>query len=406
MYGLKQAAILAYQQLVTFLTPAGYMPVPNTTGMWKHRTRKTVFCICVDDFGIKYFNKDDIDHLLGTLEKHYTVTTDWTGRNYCGLTIDWEYNKQYVDISMPGYIEKVLHKYQHPKPAKPEYSPHDHVEPIYGAKRQFTTPDSSAILDLKSIRRIQGIVGSLLFYGRAIDNTMLTAINEISGVQNKATQKTLRATNKLLDYAATYPNTKIRFYASDMVLYAESDAAYLVQPNAKSRASGFFYLSAKIPPDNPLPKPPMNGPILIVCKTIRHVVASSAEAETSSIFINAREAVAIRQALIAMGHPQPPTPLKTDNSTALGFIQSNIKQKLSKSWDMRLNWLRDRELMKQFYFYWDKGGTNNADYHSKHHRPKHHRIKRHIYVHDPNHIISNNVISHCANLITKAARVC
>ena len=129
---------------------------------------------------------------------------------------------------------------------------------------------------------------------------MLTAINEISGAQNKATQQTRKATDELLDYAATYPDTKIRFFASDMVLYVESDAAYLVQPNAKSRVAGFYYLSSKRN-NQPTPRPPLNGPIYIVCKTIRHVVASSAEAETSGVFINARETVPIRQTLIEMG---------------------------------------------------------------------------------------------------------
>ena len=190
MYGLKKSAILAYQQLVSYLAPAGYIPIPNTAGMWKHKTRNTVFCICVDDFGIKYFNDDDINHLLGTLKQHYTVTTDWSGWNYCGLTIDWAYEKGYVDISMPSYIKKVLHKYQHPTPSKPEYSPHDHIEPTYGLKRQYAPVDNSKLLDLKGIRRIQGFIGSLLFYGRAIDNTMLTTINEISTVQTKATEKT------------------------------------------------------------------------------------------------------------------------------------------------------------------------------------------------------------------------
>lgn len=190
MYGLKQAAILAYQQLVSFLAPAGYIPIPNTAGMWKHKTRKTIFCICVDDFGIKYFNKTDLNHLLHTLEAHYDVTTDWTGSNYCGLTIDWHYDEGYVDISMPGYIEKVLHKFQHPPPTKPQYSPHDHIEPAYRIKQQYTTIDNSKPLDLKGIQHIQSIVGSLLFYGRAIDNTMLTVINEISTVRTKATEKT------------------------------------------------------------------------------------------------------------------------------------------------------------------------------------------------------------------------
>ena len=88
MYGLKQAAILAYKKLKTILENANYVPVPNTTGLWKHTTRKTVFALCVDDFGVKYFSKADIEHLTATLQKHYVITIDREGRNYCGLTLN------------------------------------------------------------------------------------------------------------------------------------------------------------------------------------------------------------------------------------------------------------------------------------------------------------------------------
>jgi len=59
------------------------------------------------------------------------------------------------------------------------------------------------------------------------------------------TQKTMKKIKQLLDYAATYPNAVIRYYASDMILHAESDAAYLVLPKARSRIAGYFYLSSK-----------------------------------------------------------------------------------------------------------------------------------------------------------------
>ena len=80
MYGLKQAAVLAYDQLVHNLADAGYHPVPATIGIWKHTTRKTTFCLCVDDFGVKYYSTDDANHLLNALSKNYTCTTDWTGK--------------------------------------------------------------------------------------------------------------------------------------------------------------------------------------------------------------------------------------------------------------------------------------------------------------------------------------
>ena len=81
MYGLKQAAVLAYNQLKEKLLPQGYSPVTGTVGLWTHSTRKTKFCLCFDDFGIKYFNKGDADHLLRAIGNHYTYTTDWDGKN-------------------------------------------------------------------------------------------------------------------------------------------------------------------------------------------------------------------------------------------------------------------------------------------------------------------------------------
>ena len=119
--------------------------------------------------------------------------------------------------------------------------------------------------------------------------------------------------------------------------------------------------------------PKVNGAILVECKTLRHVVASSAEAECAGIFHNAQMALPIRTILKALNHPQPATPIKTDNSTAKGFVHDNIHQKRSKSWDMRYYWLRDRSTQQQFNVFWEAGKTNNADYYTKHHATSYHR---------------------------------
>ena len=83
-----------------------------------------------------------------------------------------------------------------------------------------------------------------------------------------------------------------------------------------------------------------------------------------------------------MQKTQPPTPIKTDNATANGFIHDNIHQKRSKSWDMRYYWLRDRQLQKQFQIFWEKALSNLADYFTKHHPTKHHRQIRGTYIKD------------------------
>ena len=199
------------------------------------------------------------------------------------------------------------------------------------------------------------------------------------GFVAKPTTKTTDKAQQLMDYLNTYPNAYIRYYASDMVLHIDSDAAYLVAPNARSRIAGYFHLS-----DHPniTKHPTLNGAILVECKTLRHVVSSSAEAEVAGIFHNAGMALPIRNILKALNHPQPPTPLKTDNTTATGFVYDNIHQKRSKSWDMRYHWLRDKLTQQQFDIYWQSGITNEANYFTKHHPTKLHRNQRPKYVKD------------------------
>ena len=284
---------------------------------------------------------------------------------------------------MPDYVIKNL-KRLHPNPSTPQYSPHQHIPIIYGKKgtRQYAPDqDKSKLLPPNEITNIQSIVGTFLYYGRAIDNTILPALNEISNAQATPTIETKKKCTRLMDYLATYPNVYLHYHASDMHLHVESDAAYLVLPKARSRFAGYYHLTSKFSKTSTKP-PPLNAPVLIECKTIRRVVSSAAEAELAGLFYNAQQIMHIRSLLKALGHPQPPTPLKTDNSTAIGFAYDNITQKRSKSWDMNYYWMRDRIKDKQLHIYWDKGSNMKADYHTKHHPILHHRAVRSTYVQD------------------------
>jgi len=158
--------------------------------------------------------------------------------------------------------------------------------------------------------------------------------------QSKGTEKTAAALMHLLNYAATHPEAKIRYYASDMILYIDSDASYLSLPLGKSRSRGFFYFSKRQtkPKEKPTSLTPLNGAVYVLCTRLKHVMASAAEAEVGSLFMNCQEAIPIRTACEEMGHPQPPTPVKTDNSTASGLANATIKQRKSRSMDMRFYW--------------------------------------------------------------------
>ena len=113
MYGLKQVAVLAYTKVSTLLKKAGYQAIVGSLGMWKHSTRKTFFCLCVDDFGINYYDKDDILHLENALMPQYTAKLDWEGNNFLGFKLEWNYAAGHVTLSMPDYISNALKKLQY-----------------------------------------------------------------------------------------------------------------------------------------------------------------------------------------------------------------------------------------------------------------------------------------------------
>ena len=399
MYGLKEASILAYDQLKDHLAPYGYTPVPVTPGLWRHNARRTVFTLAVDDFGIKYFCKADADHLFSALKDKYELTQDWSGNNYLGVTLDWNYTavRPHVDVSMPKFVDKGRTKYQHPTPKSAQHAPHLWSKPVYGQKVQCATTDTSKLLDTKGIARVQGVAGTFLYYGRAIDHTILPALNEISNSQAKPAEITGKACDHLMDYLATHPDAVIRFHASGMVLCVVSDAAYLVSPDARSRCAGYFFLSDHS--TTTPPQTPSNGAVHVLCKTIRGVPASAAEAETLGLFVNAHEAIPMITALEEMGHKQPlaGNPLETDNSTADGILKAQVRMKGSKAFDMRHHWLKDRVARKQFNLYWAPGKANRADYYSKHHPPSHHKIMRPQHLQRPQ---GNALMTHMRGCVT------
>ena len=114
IYGLPHAGKLINKGLKVNLAPHYYFEVPHTPGLWRHITRPITFSLVVDDFGVKYFNKLDADHLISAFLKNYEIPKDWKVGLYCGITLKWKYgnkiHQRYVDMSMPGYVTKQLKK--------------------------------------------------------------------------------------------------------------------------------------------------------------------------------------------------------------------------------------------------------------------------------------------------------
>jgi hypothetical protein len=158
---------------------------------------------------------------------------------------------------------------------------------------------------------------------------MVTTLSSIASSQAEPTEETMNNTKLFLDYAASHKDAIITYQASFMVLVIHSNASYLSKLKAQSCAGSHFFMSSNTK------DPTNNGAVLNIAQLIKAVMSSVAEAKLGALNINACKAVPQRQLLKEMGHPQPPTPIQTNNSTTLGDVNSNIQPQRTKAMDMR-----------------------------------------------------------------------
>lgn len=114
---------------------------------------------------------------------------------------------RYFDAQIPK--KKTLEKLNHKAPKKEQHTPHRWERPHYGVIQQLTPKeDSIEYLSAQNATYVQKVVGSFLYYGRAMDPTILTAINKIGLQQAKPTMITKKKIIQLLDYLHTHPMQK------------------------------------------------------------------------------------------------------------------------------------------------------------------------------------------------------
>ena len=155
--------------------------------------------------------------------------------------------------------------------------------------------DTSPILNEKEIKRIQGIVGALLYVGRAVKNKFLVAFSALGAQQAAATEDTAAAIEQLLYYVATHPNDGILFKKRDMIWAAHADAGFLNESKARSTSGAHIFLSENEP------KPKLNRRIFTIAQIITTVMASATETEMAELFITEEKMIPLRHTLIEMG---------------------------------------------------------------------------------------------------------
>ena len=176
--------------------------------------------------------------------------------------------------------------------------------------------------------------------------------------------------------AATWPNAVVTYRPSNMVLHVHSDASYLSENEARSRAGGYHFLGefdhlADLPP---------NGSIENVSTIIDVVCSNAMEAKAAAIFINAQKAVVTCHTLADLGYPQSETSIVSDNLVGVNILTGKLPPKRARSMDMRFYWIKDRIKQGQFRLLWLSGKVNLADYLTKTHPLTHYRKMRSTYV--------------------------
>jgi hypothetical protein len=329
----------------------------------------------VDDFGIKYGSRDDAEHLIKTLQSNgYQLTIKEKGDTYLGMDI--AFTPSSVSISMPGYIEKMLQRFRpnYLLPShRPAHTPGKYTTPVF-RRIQHVEIDDSPTLSPSQTKELQAIVGTLLYYARAVDPTLLPIANELASQQATPTTKALTAANQALSYCAGHKTNSITYHACDMILFGHVDASYLSRSHARSVAGGIFFLGDR---NKPLK---INGSIHVFSSIIPCIVSSAGEAEYAALFAGAQHAAGLRTILSDLGHPQPPTMLMCDNTCAIGIATDSIKQKRSKAIDMRFHWVRDRVRNGEFTVSYINTLINVADFFTKNLDPAKHDFFRKFLV--------------------------
>ena len=85
---------------------------------------------------------------------------------YCDLTMVWDHQNGTIEIYLSGYVERALHKFQQSISHRKQYAPHAYYTPKYDATPQLIVPDdTSDPIDATGTKRLQDIVGTILYYG-------------------------------------------------------------------------------------------------------------------------------------------------------------------------------------------------------------------------------------------------
>jgi hypothetical protein len=291
MYGLKEARKLSNLRLVSLLSTFGFDET-STPCLFKHVSRPILFYLVVDDFGVKYTTRSDLDFLVSCLSTLYHAKAHPIASKFLGFSVSHNRTARTFTVSYPGYAAHLLARLC-PLGVPPCNSPSIYTPSVFGSR----TPQSSTGPDLfpsatpSQAKELQVAVGFLLYYGRCVDGRILPATCALASEQAFPTISTMARLQRLLGICG----------------------------RTSGRPENFPYVghAAACPIRRLLPLPPqgrltndddwVNHPISCHSTRIPVVCSFVAEAEYVGLYAAARIATEERKILTDVGHPPPAT---------------------------------------------------------------------------------------------------
>ena len=154
IYGLKQSDTLAAKMLVKILNKRGYYQAKHTKGLWLHKTKNISFTLVVNNFGVKYICREDAEELVSILEETYPCKCDWSGKQYIGVHLKWDYKRRRLNTLMPGYVKRALTQFQHIWQGQKQSSPSLYTPSDYSKRCQMTNIDLTTAMNPKDKKNI------------------------------------------------------------------------------------------------------------------------------------------------------------------------------------------------------------------------------------------------------------
>jgi hypothetical protein len=378
LYGLPQASLLAHLQMNKHLAQIGYHECIETPCLYTNTQNRLAFTLVVDDFCVYYEDTEEVDKLLEHIEKAYVITRDWECESYLGMRIQFSQDHDEVAISIPDYVQRAVKRFMGNELPVHQLSPLKYEQVNWFTTKLPAQLDLGPKIGADEILWLQQLIGTFLYYARAVDPTILVAINKLAVQQTTATTHTILAAKHLLGYLAAHPNAKIIYRPSNMQLVGQSDASYLSEQKSRSRWGYLLYfelLAPRHPHD-------INGTIECMSVITDVVVGSACEAEYGGTYKLAQHAIPLLRTAEDFGYKQGICNLITDNEASMKIATGTVARKLSKAFDMRFHWIQDRIARQQFKMTWWSTEWIQADFLTKVFHPSEFQKKKKEFVTD------------------------